>query len=53
MLRWITVLCVLTGLAGLVSFGVIPFGPTGTAGILLGVYAALLTVSLVVGLFRS
>ncbi len=53
MLRWVSVLCLLTLGTGLLVLGVIPVGAVGLARILLGAYAALLAVTAVVGVVRG
>ncbi len=48
--RWLGVLVFLTILTALLSLGVIPSGAAGMAHMLLGAYATLLAISLVIGI---
>ena len=50
LLRWLGVLIFLTVLTALLSFGVIPSGAAGMAHMLLIAYAALLAISLIIGI---
>ena len=52
MQRWLIVLAVLSGLTGLLTFGVIPTEAIGLTRILFGVFTTLLAGSLVLALFR-
>ncbi len=51
--RWLTVLCVLTAVSALLTFGVVPTEAVGLARILLGAYATLLIATVVVALVRG
>ncbi len=53
MLRWLSVLLVLTLLSGLLGFGLIPIGATGLARSLFEIYAGILLVTLIFGIIRS
>jgi uncharacterized membrane protein YtjA (UPF0391 family) len=53
MLRWLGALMVLSVLAGLLTFGVIPSEAVGMSRILFGCYTGLLFLGLVVGLVRG
>ena len=48
--RWLGVLIVLTVVTALLSLGVIPSGAAGMAHMLLGAYATLLAISLIIGI---
>jgi len=51
-LRWLAVLCFLTLLTGLMTFGILPDPAAGLTRILFGAYAALLTATLAIGALR-
>jgi uncharacterized membrane protein YtjA (UPF0391 family) len=53
MLRWLTVLAVLSLLTGLLAFGIIPTSATGLAWLLFLAFSGLLALSLVVGIIRG
>jgi len=51
--RWLSVLCILTLVTGLMVMGVIPSAALGLARVLFGAYAALLAITAVLGLLRG
>ncbi len=53
MIRWLSVLCILTLVTGLMVMGVIPSEALGLARVLFGAYAALLAITAVIGVLRG
>jgi uncharacterized membrane protein YtjA (UPF0391 family) len=53
MIRWLAVLLILATFTGLMTLGIIPTQAAGLAHVLLQGYLILLTITLVIGIFRS
>jgi len=53
LIRWLTVLCILTVITGVVALGGVRIDATGLARVLFGAYAGLLGVTVVVALLRG
>jgi len=52
MIRWLVVLLILATVTGMMSFGIIPTQAAGLAHVLLQGYLILLTITLLIGIFR-